>query len=608
MPFKVGVTTGLYYIAHDVSLATTVKKIGYALTRGADVIEISGDTPHEISYTEGEEIRNLANNQGLDLLFHGSLTVPIEMPERTDWRDAQDHMEKSVRSAVHAGCTYVLFHACLHFWVELLTYTGTKLTITMCDHDGNFISEILYKNTKLRKWFVDNMRTLGDISYERFILSDEEFNDAVGRVHSQARMWEAEERQRRLKPYIDAANNAHAEFMKHQTRENAERAERAKKKYEEMAEKVNKEVAEKSGEEEAHMGRRRLDEAVREKLGRDKEEKRRWKIDNYGRLLDAYKIMAHHLFFTKDPQWVSMCEVYSDLMKEYKMDYTDDSWLINAWNTAEVHNDTIFKQFFYAAVGAKFLEGHLHKLLKWMDEVLIAKELKGKPELQEIARKLQITIEIPDARDPKYAGRYMLCHPKQIYSAIKTIRKVLKTDRIWMTIDNEHLATQGYDPVVEMEEMARRYPDFGRVVISNHVSHPTPLHSHYPVELGDTVVYTLLYYLRKAGGGKDPKHRVYLIFERGGGDEPFRQSVDALKLMAKFLDKDPPTPPEELPLEFYGLEKTAFDVKRQEQIMMDHRFDVLKDLFEVPEEEWGLLSTAAVKKGRKEIFKKEELQ
>jgi len=98
---------------------------------------------------------------------------------------------------------------------------------------------------------------------------------------------------------------------------------------------------------------------------------------------------------------------------------------------------------------------------------------------------------------------------------------------------------------------------------------------------------------------------VYLIFERGGGDDPFRQSVDALKLMAKFLENE--TPPEELPDEFYGLKKTAFNLERQEQIMREHRFDVLKDLFEVPEEEWGLLSTAAVKKGKREIFKKEDL-
>ncbi len=607
MPFKVGVTTGLYYIAHDISLASTVKKIGYTLTRGTDVVEISGDTPHEISFTEGTELRNISKSQGLTLLFHGSLTVPMAMPERTDWRDAQDHIEKSVRSAVHAGCEYVLFHACLHFWVELLTYTGTKLTITMCDHHGTFISEILYHNKRLRDWFVRNMRTLGDIQYDAHILSEEELYDAQYKAHGQMRTWEPARLEEELEKVSKklGLDEARKDYERSSTSENSEKFNRLNRMYSKEAEKIRREIGTESGREEARLRRNYLDESVNAKLSNPKVEERRWRIDTYGRLVDAYKIMAHYLFFTKDPQWIAMSEVYSDVLKRYKMDYSDDDWLINAWNEAEMNNDTEFKQFFYAVVGAKFLEGHMEMALKWIDNELIPNELKGKPELQEIARKLRITIEIPDARDPKYAGRYMLTHPKQIYAAVRTLREVLKTNKVWITIDNEHLATQGYDPLVEMKEMAEKYPEFGKIVQSIHSTHPTPLHSHYPVELGDIVVYTLLWYLRLAGAGKDPKHKVFVVFERGGGDDPYRQSVDALKLMIEFLHKD--TPPDKLPLRFYGLEKTAFDAKRQEQIMMDHRFDVLKDLFEIPEEEWGHLSTAATKKGKKEIFKKEEL-
>ncbi len=609
MPFKVGVTTGLYYVAHDVSLASTVKKIGYTLTRGADVVEISGDTPHEISETEGLELRNISKNQGMNFLFHGSLTVPMCMPERTDWRDAQDHMEKSLRSAVNAGAKYVLFHACLHFWVELLTYTGTKLTITMCDHAGNFISEILYKNKRLRKWFVKNMRTLGDVSsYDQFILSEEEYYDAVSRAHGYMRVWEqskikSEEEKAAVSTGLVKANE---DFKRNPTHENALKLEKTKKRYEEEAKKILEEVTKESGRKESELRRKYTDDLVREKLARDEYEERQWRIDTMGRLVDVYKIMGHHLFFDKDPQWIAMAEVYKDVLSKYKMDYSDDDWLMRSWNKAEKENDREFKEFFYAVVGAKFLEGHLASLLDWVNKEYIPKELKEDPVRQEIAKKLQITIEIPDARDPKYAGRYMLSHPKQIYSAVKTTRKVLKTDRIWMTIDNEHLATQGYDPWVEGEKMLKGYPEFGKMVLSVHCTYPTPLHSHYPIELGQTEVYQLLWFIRQAGGGKDDNHRIYLIFERGGGDDPFRQSVDALKIMAKFLHQD--VPPDELPLEFYGLEKTAFDERRQSQIMMDHRFDVLKDLFEVPEEEWGLLSTAAVKKGKKEIFKKEELR
>jgi sugar phosphate isomerase/epimerase len=606
MPFRVGVTTGLYYIAHDVSLASTVKKIGYTLTRGADVVEISGDTPHEISRSEGKEIRNLAGNQGLTTLFHGSLTVPMCMPERLEWRDAQDHMEKSVRSAVNGGCNYVLFHACLHFWVELLTYTGTKLTITMCDHAGRFVSEILYENPRLRRWFRDNMRSLGDINYAGLILTEEEISHAQYKAHGEMRAWQQNEVERR-KRQLEVKMGIDQIVRKAEAGKPITAEEQVKlRQFQTEVEKINQQVGGESGEKESTLQRDYLDRAAEEKMAMPKQEQRRWRIDTHGRLVDIYKIVAHHLFFTKDPQWMSMAEVYKDLLAQYKIDYTDDKWLNRAWNEAEIRNDYEFKRFFYAVVGAKFLEGHMRELFKWMEGDLISKELKDFPDLQELARKLKVTIEIPDARDPKYAGRYILSHPKQIYSAVRTVRKVLKTDRIWMTIDNEHLATQGYDPWEEGKWMAKNYPDYGKMVQSVHCTYPTPLHSHYPIELGQTEVYELLWYLRTAGAGKDPGNTVYLIFERGGGDDPFRQSVDALKLMARFLERD--TPPDQLPDEFYGVKDTAFDEKRQHQIMMDHRFDILKDLFNVPEEEWGLFSTEAVKKGKKDIFKKEELQ
>lgn len=605
MGFKVGVTTGLYYVAHDVSLASTVKKIGYTLTRGADVVEISGDTPHEVSYTEGVELRNMSKNQGLNFLFHGSLTVPMCMPERTDWRDAQDHMEKSVRSAVNSGCKYVLFHACLHFWVELMTYTGTKLTITMCDHAGKFVSEMLYQNKRLRNWFVRNMRNFGDIQYQQMILSEDELLDAQYQAHGVYRAWQNSEYQKRATEL--AKEMGMRDIMERENKGIKLTAEEQRKArtYNEKLKRIEEEVGKEAGIKEAKDSRRNIDKMVAMKLAKKDPEKRRWRIDTYGRLVDAYKIMAHHLFFTKDPQWMSMAKVYKDVLERYNMDYNDDDWLMDTWDKAEKNNDTDFKQFFYATVGAKFLEGHIRALFEWMDNKLIPEELDGKEELQEIARKLQVTIEIPDARDPKYAGRYMLCHPNQIYSAVKTTRDVLEEERLWMTIDNEHLATQGYDPWVEGKKLIERFPEFGKLVISVHCAYPTPLHSHYPIELGQVEVYELLWFLRQTGAGKEGR-TTYLIFERGGGDDPFRQSVDALRLMAKFLEQD--LKPDELPMEFFGLDKTAFNEDRQKQIMMDHRFDVLKDLFEIPEEEWGMLSSVATKKGKREMFKKEELQ
>ncbi len=601
---RVGVTTGLYYVARAEELATTVKKIGYGLTRGASVIEISGDVPHEVDYTEGKEVRYIAEKQGINLLWHGSLTVPLEIPERSDWRDAHDHMQKSIRSAINSGCEYALFHSCLHFWVEMLTYVGTKLEITMCDHEGNFISEILYKNNDLRDWFIQELWKLGEGRYPAQILTNEESMEAQHQAHSEMRTEAG-----RLERVIEIKKAKKIEDL----RKRLEKGLISKEQYKEMEKRVLseseielREAIRKTGVLESRKAREYMEKIIKDKMVKKTKEYREWNVRTYGRLSDAYKIVAHYLFYTRDPIWKAMVDVYKNtVIGKYKIDYSDKRWLDKAWDVAERENDRVFKEFYYAVVGAKFMEGHTAAILKWMEGDLIKKELKGKPDLIKNAKKLKLTFEIPDARDPKYAGLYILFHPKQLYAAIKTIRKTLKTDRIFMTMDFEHMATQGLDAVEEMKKVTEMCPDFGRYIISCHSNSPNPLHSHYPIELGDVKLYKCLYYCRKTGMGKE-KHDVSLIFERGGGEDPFKQAVDALKLIAKFLERDMHW--DDLPMEFYGLKMRAGDEKRQLQIVMDHRFEPLKDLLETPEEEWTFLSSSATRKGKQKEFRKGEMR
>ena len=81
MPYQVGVTTGLYTIARAEEISTTVRKIDFAISRGASAIEVSGDVPHEVTETEGRQIRYIARKQGVEILWHGSLTIPMCMPD-----------------------------------------------------------------------------------------------------------------------------------------------------------------------------------------------------------------------------------------------------------------------------------------------------------------------------------------------------------------------------------------------------------------------------------------------------------------------------------------------------------------------------------------------
>jgi hypothetical protein len=65
--------------------------------------------------------------------------------------------------------------------------------------------------------------------------------------------------------------------------------------------------------------------------------------------------------------------------------------------------------------------------------------------------------------------------------------------------------------------------------------------------------------------------------------------------------------PDHLPPEFFGVKgAVAGDVIRQGQIVRDHAWEPLKDLLEMPEEEWGLLSSSAMKKGKAKEWEKEK--
>jgi hypothetical protein len=112
--------------------------------------------------------------------------------------------------------------------------------------------------------------------------------------------------------------------------------------------------------------------------------------------------------------------------------------------------------------------------------------------------------------------------------------------------------------------------------------------------------------LRKTGFGR--KDKGYIIYERGGAKDPFQNAVAVLRLCVNSLEKN--THPDELPEEFFGMKgPVAGDYWRQRQIMEDHAWEPLKDLLEIPEEEWSMLSQSAIKKGKKpEVWKKGEFR
>lgn len=603
MALRVGTSSGIYYAARDVELYSAIRKVGYTLTRGGAAMEIAVDVAHEVNYTQGREIRHIAKKQGVQLNLHGDLQVPFCIPERGEWRDAHDRLTKSIRSAILLGAHYVNFHACLNIWLELMTYTGRKLSASYCDGEGNFWTSIM-KDEKTLEWFTRKKSE----EYQISIFSPDEQRKISTETTLEITRQFSELLANRLKKIglPDDLITAIITSNRALGRDDEETA-----RVREIINDVNEEQQEKR----SVISKEVYFRNIKKKILNDEPWFREELREGVG-MLDGYHVMAHHMYFTQDPLWVAMANQYKDTLAKYEYVTGDPDWLERSWRKAEAANDREYKEFFYAAVGAKFLEGHLKKAWEWLHKEFIPKEIpqmaenkEEAKELTEIAKNLIIGLENPDARETHHAGLYYLFRYKQIYAAVKTIRKTLKTDKLFMVLDHEHVATQGIDALEESRRFILKTPDFGALTISCHSNHPNPLQPHAPLELGDVVLYELIYNLRVTGFGVG-KQPGYMIFERGGGQDPFVKSIDALRLMAQFLEKDPPVPVDKLPLEFFGMKGlTGGDVQRQEQIVREHAFEPMKDLLEIPEEEWTMLSQTVIKKGKRpEVWKRGEFR
>ncbi len=642
--YKISVSSGLYRIARSDDLQTLVKKVGYALTRGTGAIEIASDIPNEINFSEGEEIRYIAEHQGIELTLHGDLEVPFEMPDRTEWLNAQDKFQRSIKSAVYGGCTYVNFHSCLREWLELFTYAGQRLEITMCDHLGRMISKLFQDDKernkgKLAKWLVST--SLGEdtpetrfkrkydfaLKYGQFILGPDEYD----RIRNSSMRISFNKILERAVENLRKSNMPNKEELINILTNDAVPID---SKYQ-IIQNNNIVTESEISIIQRNNFRTILCQEIEKRIGE------KWYEENLrgASLDDIYVIMAHYLYLSDDPLWKEMEIIYQDVLNRFNIP-KDDDWLMRLLDIANTTSDIWslrFKEFYYGVIAAKYLQGHVIEAVKWMndnsnglkriirDEInSIITDSKKKTEqekkLFENIKNLKICFETPDARNPELGGRYMLWKTKQIYLAVKHARIALSkddatrshADKIFMIIDWEHVATQGVDPFHEAEDFVNSIANIlgdknaGDLILGVHANYPSPLQPHKPIEIADRpIIYSLLYKLRKIGFGKN--QIAYLLFERGGGDNPFKGSIIALRTIAEELEKD--TPPEQLPIQFYGISEGTRDYARQIVIIKEHALEPLKGLIKVPEEDYTFLGSAAIKSGKQpDQWKKEELR
>jgi len=242
------------------------------------------------------------------------------------------------------------------------------------------------------------------------------------------------------------------------------------------------------------------------------------------------------------------------------------------------------------AVASAYIWGH------WMQETCPGKK-QGFEDPKKILDKYKMIFVLETPMSGSGIENLMrLARPLHFYYIAKNI----KSDYFRIAVDAEHMISSMIDPLKE----ATSFPEgAGKYVRVFHVGYPAPLQPvHHPIPLGSEAqlfLYNMLWEYRKRGCKE-----AWVIFERGGGQDPVKETILALRLVKKYLEED--TPPEKLPEEFYGFPKGGPIITRQLLEIKEHAFDPLKGLLAVPEEEYGFLGTSAAAKQKLEEWKKEK--
>ncbi|MCJ7428870.1 MAG: hypothetical protein MUP66_00595 [Candidatus Nanohaloarchaeota archaeon QJJ-5] len=188
-------------------------------------------------------------------------------------------------------------------------------------------------------------------------------------------------------------------------------------------------------------------------------------------------------------------------------------------------------------------------------------------------------------------GRSKLWKPRDI---IKVCREVNNTeingetyDVMFCTIDMEHLAMNGVDPLWtiqgnEEHNFEGLEDGDGRYITKQHVTHPALSetgHHHQPIRRGDTIVFEHLYSLVERGFCERDDRPSIVMYEIG---EEKAESTYMLRLMMHMIEHG--VTPEDLTTEYVDEAWNRYDEKGNEDLTLKD-YLVLK-FFGLTDEEW----------------------
>jgi len=631
MPYILGISSGIFGAApqeEKPQYAGLPKKAQYAITKGVQFVQLDLESISE--FEENEIVEKMAQVERLGIHFglhsetpaFGSREFPhLDSAISQDYRRGHERLIHILKNSAKIKCQYVLVHSSESV---AFIFLGRELQPSdLVDPWGNPLSFFVTKYEKiflqefdLEKGWVWKQKDLWlDILHDepRGYLERLKADRILG-LKERARQDLTEKKIRQLKfdKYIAANPNVKAGEVS-----------------EVDIEKIiitPQEIPQLTPQEQTEIEQKALAIFEQEKTDFDQTQlKQLWYL--YKRLMQsrnlsygperiAYFFVGKWMQDINDPLWKPIINVTIEYYAK-KENKTVELWLRDKGIKETSLEDEAFKKdyrLWVPAVSAKYVQGHFRPE---------DNPLKSSPPKDYVYER-ENTIAAVEDKDPKsILAKYRIYfvfetpmassgmedllrfpQPAQMYYLVKSVG----SKWLGIALDIEHMLMDGLNVEKAIEVLP---PEAGKWIRVVHTGWPAPLGpAHIPIPLGSEqqqYLYKTYWNLRQKGMGKDPNENVYIIFERGGGGDPIQQSVLSLRLIREFLEKD--TPPDKLPLEFWGLSTGQWaSADRQLATIKEHAWDPLKGLLQVPEEEHGVYGRAAIEKGKGEEWKKEKFR
>jgi len=538
MPYKLGVSTGLFSIAKSADPEGRHEYLGiprkalWSITKGVNFAQVDLESMAEFIEPDLDKKIKDIEGMGVEIGIHGeareytSVLPFLDSALEEEWHRSHERLVKSLEGSGLVKSKYFLLHASASMSWQLLwrDLQPTKLA----DIWGRGLSFFFDQNPDVLEWAVEQdfvtdvirgLRSKQSIAHDAF---NEMLNDWLSRNPGKAIDDPTKaEMERRA---IDSAEQSYRTTIKHFVSSSDE---------------------------------------------------------TYGSERIAYYAIAKWMQDGKScPQQLK--EIWKDICKDGDID--DKKWREEKGGSNWV-----------PAVTCAYTWGHVNpeKCGKWPPKT--KQPTDPKPILEK--HKMYFVFETPMTGAGE-EEQMRLGRPIHMLALVKR----MGTPWGGLAFDWEHQLSGNIDPMQEAKDLPE---GAGRLVKVIHAGYPAVVSpAHVPIPMGSEAqkyAYDILWELRKKGFKEG-----WIIFERGGGQEPVKESIQSLRLCVKYLEMD--IPPDKLPDAFYGFEVGGIRWTRQQVAIRDHALEPLKGLLSVPEEEYGFMSTAAAAKGKLEEWKKSQLK